>query len=62
MDDFEASVKKKAKKIVQPNVEGDFECQDCGEDVTEAYADRKTGVLIWTCSQGHTSRIKDLFI
>lgn len=58
MDKFEEYVKNSSDKF-ETNVEGCFDCQVCDELVQTAYHDRTTGLLVWKCSEGHTSHIKD---
>jgi len=38
---------------------GAFDCQTCGECVTEAHYNAPERLLTWKCSKGHTSLIKD---
>ena len=39
-------------------IEGAFACHECGEYVTTAMLNRKSGILTWTCSNGHKSEIE----
>ena len=40
------------------NVEGDFDCFECRERVSEAFHDKNTNILYWWCSKDHQSQIK----
>ena len=54
LDDFDEVEKP------EPNVGGSFRCQECNERVSGAF--KKDGLLVWYCSEGHESKIKDFYV
>ena len=38
------------------SIEGNFDCQECGEKVKKASYYERTGEVNWTCSNGHVSK------
>lgn len=46
----------------EPNVDGSFDCQQCGKRVKKAYSDRTAKTLTWTCEDGHKSLIEDIVL
>lgn len=57
MSDFLDSLSKPTKH--EPNVSGNFECQECREPVSAAYYDRPNSIIKWWCSKDHESEIKE---
>lgn len=45
---------------VEDNVSGSFRCMTCNEKVRTAL--KKDGLLIWECTEGHKSSIKDFYV
>lgn len=58
MDKFKEFVSQHKEKF-ETNVDGGFECHVCDEYVTSAYYDRASSLLVWKCSQGHLSHLKE---
>lgn len=58
-DKFEEYVKKNQEKFVH-NTEGSFDCQTCDEYVDKGYYDRTARLLVWKCSEGHISHVKEI--
>lgn len=50
------------KKVEEPfeEVEGGMSCQTCHELVREGRYYTNVQLLVWVCSQGHKSHIKDI--
>jgi len=58
-NDFLDSISKESRP--EPNVDGDFDCFQCGERVFQAFLDRAEGNIIWYCSENHVSSMKARF-
>lgn len=43
----------------KPNVQGEFDCHVCTSYAMEAYYDRSTNIIYWTCKEGHESKIEE---
>jgi len=40
------------------SIDGNFDCQECGEKVKKAAYQERTGEINWKCSSGHLSKAK----
>ena len=58
-DKFDEFIKRNDPKELKSNVDGSFDCQVCDEYVDRAYYDREHSFLIWKCSEGHLSKLKE---
>jgi len=61
MDSFEQHLKDTSEKF-ETNVEGCFDCQECDETQDRAYNDVQTHMLVWKCTNGHISKIKEFYL
>ena len=61
-DKFAEYVEKHKRETYQPNTEGGFDCQTCDEYVAEAFYDRPAAMMVWKCSDGHVSFLKEFYL
>lgn len=57
----EKNILRQANRNTRPqsNIDGDFECQQCRQLVSEAHYDAQKQILIWWCKDDHQSVIEE---